>query len=731
MTEHELLHQRVEELLSQMSLADKAGQMTQLSLDALCEGPMYKVHQPPRLDPEKLQKALIEYRIGSVLNVAQTPFTRAEWLQVIQTIQEVATQKTPLGIPILYGIDAIHGANYTLGATLFPQQINMGASFNPELVEQAARATAFETRSSGIPWNFSPVGDVCRNVLWPRLWETFGEDPYLATRLTVAMTRGFEGTDLNDWRVASCLKHFLGYGAPVTGKDRTPAMIPERMLREYFLPPFEAAIAAGARTIMINSGEINGIPVHADPFILTTLLREELGFEGIAVTDWEDIKYLHSRHAIAPTIKEAVRLAVLAGVDMSMVPDDLSFPDYLIELVEEGAIPEARLDESVRRILKLKLELDLFEYPVLPAAPTTLTFAGEVHKDIALNLARESITLLKNKNGILPLSTDKKVLLTGPTANSLRSLNGGWSYTWQGDGADKYGKDELTFLDAVKAQIGAENVLFEQGASFTDTLNLVAVARKARQVDHIFLCLGESSYTEFIGNINDLTLSEAQLKLADLILSIGVPVTLVLLEGRPRIIRTIEAGAAAIVQAYYPGNSGGQALAEVLFGAVNPSGKLPYTYPKFPNAIHTYDHKVAEGKGVQGSQVLANWQYPFGHGLSYTTFEYSHLILPKTRLQLAADRLEFSITIKNTGERFGKETVLIFTRDEYASITPSVRRLRAFKKIALEAQQAQTLHFSIALDELGFFGIDNKKVVEPGRFFIFVGPLEATFEVVA
>src|SRR5690349_6726567 len=584
---------KVEDLLKRMTLEEKAGQMTQLAIGMIINGS----DQNFQIDPAKLEKAMVKYGVGSILNVSDQALTIDRWHQVINDIQ-AATKKTRLGIPMIYGIDSIHGANYVQGATLFPQEIGMAATFNPQLMKRAAEITAMETRAAGIPWSFSPVLDLGRDPRWPRFWETFGEDPYLARVMGVAFVRGLEGSDVaSQQQVASSLKHYMGYSFPLTGRDRTPAWIPENYLREYFLPTFAAAVKAGARTIMVNSADINGVPGHVNHHILTDILRGELGFNGFVVSDWEDIKKLVTFWRIAATEKEATRMAVMAGIDMSMVPNDYSFADHLIALVKEGAVPQSRIDEAVRRILRVKYELGLFENPG-PDASLKANFARPESRQVSLDAAREAITLLKNANNVLPLAKNAKVLVTGPTADSLVSLNNGWSYVWQGSEEGLYPKDRDTIRRAVERKVGSANVTYEPGTKITRPpgstsnntttdqeaeVDIPAAVRAAQAADVVVLALGEGSYCETPGNITDLTIGEPQLKLADAIIATGKPVVLVLVEGRPRIINRIADRVAGIVMAYNPSNEGGTAIADVLFGDVNPSGNLPFTYPRTPN----------------------------------------------------------------------------------------------------------------------------------------------------
>jgi beta-glucosidase len=727
--------QRIEELLKRMTLEEKVGQMTQLTLGMIVSGR----DQDITIDPAKLEKAIGKYGVGSILNVSDQALTVDKWREIIGQIQDAA-RKTRLGIPVIYGIDSIHGATYIQGSTMFPQEIGMAATFNPELMKRAAEITALETRAAAIPWSFSPVLDLGRNPLWPRFWETFGEDPYLAKVMGVAFVRGLEGTDVaSQNQVASSLKHYMGYSFPLTGRDRTPAWIPENYLREYFLPTFDAAVKAGARTIMINSAEINGVPGHINRHILTDILRTELGFKGFVVSDWEDIKKLVTMWRIAPNEKEATRQAIMAGIDMSMVPLDYSFADHLIALAKEGAVPQSRIDEAVRRILRVKFELGLFEKP-MPDASLKAKFGLPEYREVSLQAARESITLLKNANNILPLAKTTKVLVTGPTSDSLVSLNNGWTYVWQGSEEGLYPKDRHTIRKAIEAKVGANNVTFVQGTKITrapgpsngtptdqeQEVDIDAAVRAAQNVDVIVLALGEGSYCETPGNITDLTIGAPQIKLAEALKATGKPIVLVLVEGRPRIINRITDNVNAVVMAYNPSHEGGTAIADVLFGDVNPSGRLPYTYPRTPNGLISYDHKPFETENTSFGNMAFNPQFGFGDGLSYTTFAYSDLGLGKDTIS-ANDEQQVSVTVKNTGNRAGKEAVLVYVSDLVASISPPGRRLRRFAKVSLEPGQSKTLTFKLRRDDLSFIGADNKPTLEPGDFEVRVGGLSQKF----
>lgn len=735
----------VEALLAQMTVEEKVGQMAQLTLDVLTVGENeFVTEEPLRLDSAMVRKALVDYGVGSILNTASNKARTVEkWHEVISELQRVATEETRLGIPVLYGVDAIHGTTYTVGATFFPQQIGQAATWNRELVRKGGEITAYETRASGIPWNFSPVLDMGRDPRFARMWETFGEDVHLVSELGVELVKGYEGENnevSNPFHVASCLKHYLGYGTPWSGKDRTPAHMSDTELRERHLPAFEAAIEAGAHTVMVNSGLINGVPVHASYELLTGLLKEELGFEGLVVTDWADINNLHSRDRVAVNHKEAVKLAINAGIDMSMIPYSLDFCDDLVALVNEGEVAMARIDDAVRRILNTKHKLGLFERPVTHYEDYPL-FGSAEFEAAAYETARESMTLLKNEDDILPLPTDARILVAGPNAHTMRALNGGWSYTWQGRDNEAFTGDYATILDAIRAKVGAHRVEFVEGVRYVNAasywveeeVDVAAAVRAAARVDYIVLALGENSYTEKPGDLHDLTLSEQQLRLAEALAATGKPVILVLNQGRPRIIRRIEPLMKGVLQAYLPGNFGGLAVADVLFGSINPSGKLPFTYPMYTNSLVTYDHKPSEHQakmaGAYDYESDFAVQYPFGFGLSYTEFTYSDLRLSSEELT-ADGELEVQVTLSNTGGRAGKEVVQLYTSDLFASLTPDVRRLRAFDKIALEPGEAETVRFVLRSADLSFINAEGQRVTEPGDFELELGGLTAGFRYV-
>lgn len=717
------IEQKIDALLSKMTLEEKVGQMTQLTLDYVSMGKYFDGEKEMQIDPVKLDSALIQYHVGSILNTGIYTLPRAKWYELIKEIQFVAMNKTRLKIPVLYGIDAIHGANYTVGATLFPQELAMAATWNPALIEKAGSVTAYEVRASAIPWNFSPVLDLGRQPLWSRFFETFGEDPYLATQMGKAMVRGYQGNDMaHPEKTAACLKHYLGYSFSYSGKDRTPILMPERLLREYYLVPFQEAIRDGALTVMVNSAEINGTPVHADYHIVTEILKQELKFEGFAITDWEDIMFLHTRHRVAKNYKEAIAISINAGIDMSMVPLEVNFCKLLVELVNEKQVPMTRIDDAVRRILRVKYRLDLFEHPYYEMNRYP-KFGSEEFKQISFQTALEGITLLKNKDQVLPLNKSKKILLTGVSAHSLNALNGAWTHTWQGVETRHNPKDKKTIYQAIQDKIGKDQVTYVEGVDFNKDINTAEAVKKAAGVDYIVVCLGEKPATEKDGDIHDLTLEKAQLELVKSLAKTGKPIILLLALDRPRLFTEIESLASAVVLAYLPGNEGGRALAEVVYGDYNPSGKLPFTYPKYTGAVHTYDHKFTEAvQGYLGVEPL----YPFGFGLSYTQFEYLDLSISSTRLK-TTDSLTVRVNVKNKGTRAGEEVVQLYTRDEYASITPSVRRLKRFQKIALKPGETKEVSFIIGSDDLKFVNANNKWIVEPGEFKVMIENLSASF----
>lgn len=712
---------RVAGLLKKMTLEEKVGQMTQVTLEVVT-GSDRNGHL--ELDEKKLRDAVINHNVGSILNCGGQARTVENWHEIITQIQALATKKTRLGIPVIYGIDAIHGVNYTVGATIFPQNIAMAATGNVELMEKLGEICAYEMRASGIPWNFNPVLDLGRQPLWPRFYETFGEDAYIASQMGAAYIHGQQGPDVSQpTKVASCMKHYLGYSFPLSGKDRTPAWIPERQLRELFLKPFAAAVNAGITTVMVNSSEINGIPVHSSRYLLTDVLRGELGFKGFVISDWADIENLYTREMVAKDRREAVKMAFLAGIDMSMVPYDYSFYDTLLELVKAGEVPMERIDEAVTRILRVKVRLGLFENPY-PNKALVAGFASEASRQTNLQTATEAITLLKNDNGTLPLKRDQKVLVTGPCADKLSCLNGGWTITWQGDQEKLYPAEKLTILEAIRNKLGQQNVTYIEAVTFDKESDIAGAVMAARDADAIIACIGEPTYCETPGNIDDLTMTASQLKLVEELIATGKPIVLVLVEGRPRVIRTIADRVPAILTAYLPGMEGGQAVADILFGDANPSGKLPFTYPRYPSSHVCYDHKPSEEK----SPNKFDPQWHFGHGLSYTTFSYSNLQLDREKLA-SNETLTVTVKVTNTGKLPGKETVQLFLSDIVATVTPPVKLLKRFTKLQLQPGQSEIVTFRLSRNDFEFVGRDNKPTVEPGQFKVSIANLSKTFEV--
>jgi len=722
----------VDDLISKMTLEEKVGQMTQITLDAVGNGDsVFASKIPFAFDTARLRNALVNYHVGSILNTTNNyALPPSQWNDLIDQIQHIATQHTRLKIPVIYGIDAIHGSSYAVGAVMFPQEIAIAASFNPDNAYNMAKVSAYETRACGIPWNFSPVLDLGADPRFSRQFEGFGEDPHVVSSMGEQMIKGYEGiTDSigHSTKLAACLKHFLGYSVSFSGKDRTPAFIPENVLREYHLPAFKAAVEAGVESVMINSGLINGVSVHASHDIITKLLKEELKFEGIVVTDWMDIINLQRRDKIAQTNKEAIKLAINAGIDMSMVPYDyVSFTKDLISLVKEGEVKESRIDDAVRRILKVKMKLGLWKTPVTRLADYPL-FGSKAHEKLAFDAAADAITLLKNTQSILPLAKNTKVLVVGPNANSMRTLNGGWTYSWQGDKVERFAGAYHSILKAIQIENGINNVQYVPGVSYIEggkyyeekEDQMAQAVSAAKSADVIILCVGENTYTEKPGDLNDLNLSELQIQLCKQLAKTGKPVILILNEGRPRCINKVEPLMQAIVQIYLPGNYGGDALADILFGDINPSGKLPYTYPSYPNSIVNYYHKFSEeqkpSEGAYKYESDYNPQYEFGSGLSYTTFEYGEMKVSKKSFT-GNEPVEISVKVKNTGIRAGKETVMLFSSDLYASHTPDVKRLRRFEKISLLPGETKKVTFTLHANDLAFVNTDNKWVTEPGEF---------------
>lgn len=726
------IEEKVTEIVSKMSLDDKVGQMCEVVIDLLCADSLDNGKLV--LDQAKVETIFNTYRVGSILNTAQGHAQdRETWYRLISGIQDASMKY--IGIPDIYGVDQNHGTTYTTGGTLFPQEINMAASFNRDLVKEGAAICAYETRASSIPWVYNPVMDLGRNPVWSRIWESFGEDPYINGEMAVAMVKGYQGDDPNHVgvkNVGACLKHYMAYGNPVTGKDRTPSSINPVDLREKYFHPFKEAIRAGALSVMVNSGINNGLPFHANYEMLTVWLKEDLNWDGMIVTDWADIHNLWRRDKIASDYKEAIMLAVNAGIDMSMTPYDTEFCTLLKELVEEGKVAKSRIDDAVKRIVRFKLRLGLFETPVTNPADYPL-FGCKEHADKALELATQSEILLKNDKGVLPIAKGKRILVTGPNANSMRSLNGGWSYTWQGTDEPQFHESYNTIYEALRNEFGEGNVILEKGMDYSSeygkweaeqNVRIDRAVAAARNVDIIVACIGENSYCETPGNTNDLHLSANQTELVKALAKTGKPIVLVLNEGRPRIIREIEPLASGVIDILLPGNYGGDALALLMSGKRNFSAKLPYTYPRWINALATYDHKPCESvetmSGAYNYSADIDVQWPFGYGMSYTTFGYSDITVDKSQFT-PSDNITVAVNVTNTGSIEGMEPVIFYSRDLVASITPDVQRVRGFEKVSLKPGETKKVEFTIPASDLAFVGYDGHWTLEEGEFEFMIG----------
>ena len=729
----EQLEAKVEKTLAKMTLDEKIGQMLELNLDIMGA---YDASGKWKLNETMLDTCISKYKVGSLLNA---PGTRAatveQWQEWIRLIQKKSMKH--IGIPDVFGLDHNHGVTYTQGGTLFPQPINIAASFNTELARTGAQVTAYESRAANCPWVYNPVTDLGRDPRWSRIWESFGEDPIVNARMAEAEIMGYQGNDhnhLSRYNVATSLKHYMGYGAPFTGKDRTPAYIAPNVLREKYFEPFKAAVQAGALTIMVNSASINGVPVHASYEYLTQWLKKDLNWDGMIVTDWADINNLFTRERVAKDKKDAIRIAINAGIDMSMDPYSVEFCILLKQLVNEGKVSQERIDDAVRRILRLKYRIGLFDQPNTGGKGYE-KFGSQEHADLALRSAEETEILLKNE-GILPLAKGKKILLTGPNANQMRCLNGGWSYTWQGSKAEDLAEKYNTIYEALCNKYGQENVILNQGVTYNEKgqyweenePQIEKAVAAAAQADVIIACVGENSYCETPGNLTDLWMSENQRNLVKALAKTGKPIVLVLNEGRPRLIADIEPLAKAIVHIMLPGNYGGDALANLLAGDANFSAKLPYTYPKEINSLANYDYKVSEEVGTMAGaynyDAKVSLQWPFGYGLSYTTFEYANLKVDKANFT-ADDVLTVTVDVKNTGSRASKESVLLYSSDLIASIVPDNKRLRCFTKISLEPGETKTVTFTLPAKDLAFVGADGRWTLEEGDFLLRVARLTA------
>lgn len=725
---------QVEQTLKKLTLEEKIGQMMELVTDLFGANDKNGVFY---IDEHKTDSILSRYKIGSILNAPNTCApTAKQWEKYIAQIQKISMKR--IGIPCVFGLDQNHGSTYTQGGTLFPQNINVAASFNREIARRSAEATAYETRAVSVPWTYSPTVDLGRDARWPRIWENFGEDCYLSSEMGKAMVYGFQGEDPNNidqYHIATSMKHFMGYGVPWTGKDRTPAYISPADLREKHFAPFLAGLQAGALTVMVNSASVNGMPMHANKDILTGWLKEETGWDGVLITDWADINNLYTREMVAKDKKDALRIAINAGIDMIMEPYSCDACGYLIELVKEGKIPMSRIDDACRRVLRMKYRLDLFKNPTqkLKNYPK---FGGEEFAKLALEGATESMVLLKNEGNILPLQHGKKILLTGPNANQMRCLDGGWSYTWQGHRADEFADKYNTIYEAFCNEYGKENVILNQGVTYNEKgkyweenePQIQGAIDAAKNVDVIVACIGENSYTETPGNLTDLWLSENQRNLVKELAKTGKPVVLVLNEGRPRLIADIEPLAQGIIDILIPGNMGGDALANLVSGKSNFSGKMPYTYPKEINSLANYDFKKSEEVGTMEGAYDYNakitQQWGFGYGLSYTSYKYSNLKVSQSDFR-HGDIIKVSVDVKNTGKVAGKESVLLFSSDLIASMVPDGRRLRAFDKVELQPGETKTMTFELKADDLAFVGWNGKWRLEEGDFKLMIADQSA------
>lgn len=726
---------KVDQTLKKLTLEEKVGQMMEVVIDLIGANDKNGVFY---IDEHKADSIFSHYKIGSILNAPNTCApTAQQWEKYMAQIQKLSMKR--LGVPCIFGLDQNHGSTYTQGGTLFPQNINVAATFNREIARRSAEATAYETRAVSVPWTYSPTVDLGRDARWPRIWENFGEDCYLSSEMGKAMVYGFQGKDPNhidQYHIAASMKHFMGYGVPWTGKDRTPAYISPADLREKHFAPFLAGIEAGALSVMVNSASVNGMPMHANKEILTHWLKEQTGWDGVLITDWADVNNLYTREMVAKDKKDALRIAINAGIDMVMEPYSCDACGYIIELVNEGKIPMSRIDDACRRVLRMKYRLGLFEHPTQKLKNYPL-FGGEQFAQLALEGATESMVLLKNDNNILPLQKGKKILLTGPNANQMRCLDGGWSYTWQGNCTDEFAGKHNTIYEALCNEYGKENIVLNQGVTYNEAgkyweenePQIAAAVEAAKHVDVVVACIGENSYTETPGNLTDLWLSENQRNLVKALATTGKPIILVLNEGRPRLIADIEPLAQGVIDILIPGNYGGDALALLLSGKANFSGKMPYTYPKEINSLANYDFKKSEEVGTMTGAYDYNakitQQWGFGQGLSYTTYQYSNLKVDKASFA-HDDVIRVSVEVKNTGKVAGKESVLLFSSDLMASMVPDGRRLRAFDKVALQPGESKTVTFDLKANDLAFVGWDGKWILEEGDFTLMVADQQAT-----
>lgn len=711
---------KIKDLLSQMTLKEKAGQMLNIGLPAILTGGYWDARDSAVFDKERFREFVINYAVGSIHNTAGYLSTKEDWYRIVKEIQDSAMQKTRLKIPVLYGIDNIHGANYVMGSVMFPHQIAVAATWNTGLSKLGAEITSYESRAASLPWNFNPNADVAMNPLWGRIAESYGEDPYLISEMTKAYIEGSQGNGLqNNKSTAVCVKHFIGYGAGKNGKDRANAIIPENSLRQYFLPPFEKAVASGAMGIMISSNAVNGIPCHLNKYYITNILKDELGFKGVVISDFSDVEFLVAAHQSAKDMREATKLAVNAGLDLLMNPYNADVVDIIVDLVESGEISMERINDAVTRVLRLKFYLNLFEDPY--NNPNEYPeFGSEQHIAANYQTASEAITLLKNTNNILPLSTNKKILVTGYAANSMNILNGAWSRTFLGRDTIYNDKSKLTILNAIKKAVGNINVDYVLGTDYELDINSDESVLKAKNVDCIVVCVGEIPATEKASDINEIDLPKAQQELIKKLSKTGKPIVLVMVQGRPRIIREIEPLVDAVIMAYVPGQEGGRAISDVLFGTVNPSGKLPYTYPKFSGNMLPYYHKKADIRDINWGYNGFYTQYEFGYGLSYTNFEYSNFTISKDTLQ-HSENLKINIDVKNIGQLEGKEIVEVYLKDLVAVLSPDSKKLVRFTKINLKPNETKNVEFVLTPEDFKNIGINNKWIIEEGIFEIQIG----------
>ncbi len=720
MDNERIIEKKVDSLLLKMTLNEKVGQMLNIGLPSILKGDYWDERDSAEFDEKKFQKFIVDYGVGSIHNTPQYLAGRGEWYKIVKKIQDASLKNTRLGIPVLYGIDNIHGANYIKGSVLFPHQIALAATWNRVLSATNGEITSYESRAASLPWNFNPNIDVAINPLWGRISESFGEDPYLISEMGVAYLKGSQGENLqNIESSAVCLKHFIGYGAGRNGKDRANAIIPENSLRQYFIPPFKKAIDEGAVSVMISSNAVNGIPCHINKHYITDILKGELGFKGVVISDFSDVEFLIEAHEVTTSKREATKMAVNAGLDMLMNPYDIDVVDYIVEMVENNEISMERIDDAVTRILNLKFHLNLFNKPYNNPKDFP-DFGSEKHIAANYNSAAEAITLLKNNKAVLPLEKGKKILVTGYAANSMNLLNGAWSRTFLGQDTKYNDPSKLTILKAIEKEVGAKNVTYVEGTNYTEDINTSKAVSQAKNADYIVVCIGELPATEKPSDINELDLPKAQQELVKKLAIYKKPIILVMVQGRPRIIREIEPLADGILMGYYPGQEGGRAISDVLFGHINPSGKLPYTYPKYSGNAVTYYHKKADIRDVNWGYDGFYTQFEFGHGLSYTSFEYSNFVIEQDTLS-GDEALKISVSIKNTGNREGKEVVQLYLKDLVASVAPDSKRLIRFEKINLQPNETKTIEFTIQSADLKFIGMDNTWTVEEGEFELQIG----------